>query len=88
MSWDGFNGNSDKLSGFNAGNKTCGCASHPMALQVLAGPVIEELEQMDKRSEKELPEDSVCLTPKEMRADERCYTLRHVIKLLKGDVKK
>jgi hypothetical protein len=31
----------------NTINKT-GCASHPMALQVLAGPVIEELEKTIK----------------------------------------
>jgi hypothetical protein len=34
----------------NTINKT-GCASHPMALQVLAGPVIEELERMQYNSE-------------------------------------
>lgn len=29
--------------------KHCGCASHPLALQVLAAPVIEELENRQKQ---------------------------------------
>ena len=45
MKWEAFNGNSDKLSGFNSGNHSCGCLYHPLALQVLAAPVIEELEE-------------------------------------------
>ena len=48
MKWEAFNGNSDKLSGFNSGNHSCGCLYHPLALQVLAAPVIEELEKEEK----------------------------------------
>ncbi len=43
MDWDGFHGNSDKLTGFNAANKTCGCLSHPLAREVLMADVVREL---------------------------------------------
>ena len=56
----------------------CGCMYHPFALQVLAKPVIEELERC-KREESILPED----TP------QYCFdmAIKYAIKLLKGETK-
>lgn len=51
MKWDGFDGNSDKLSGFNAGNKLCGCLSHPKAREVLMRGVVNELIKRAKKEE-------------------------------------
>ena len=38
-----------------------GCAAHPLALQVLAGPVIEELERLLKESADESYRDAIKL---------------------------
>ena len=55
-----------------------GCASHPLALQVLAGPVIEELEKRNARSKK-MNVGELCAGVREGRSE--------AIKLLKEGVK-
>lgn len=54
-----------------------GCASHPLALQVLSGPVIAELERC-KVQESLLPEE----TPQQIFD----MAMDYAIKLLKGEV--
>ena len=54
-----------------------GCASHPLALQVLAGPVIEELEKRDAR-------DSIHGVPTSQKKE----AYNEAIQLLKEGVKK
>ena len=46
--------------------------------------LIGKMETMRKVALKKLGPDGVCLTPGELRADERCETLRECIALLKG----
>lgn len=59
--------------------KIVGCASHPLALQVLAGPVIEELGKRNARSKK-MNVGELCAGVREGRGE--------AIKLLKEGVKK
>lgn len=56
-----------------------GCASHPLALQVLTGPVIEELERRNASSKK-MNVGMLCTGVREGREE--------AIKLLKEGVKK
>lgn len=83
MKWEAFNGNSDKLSGFNSGNHSCGCLYHPLALQVLAAPVIEELEReiKDQRELQSHHRGSHSEVHRKMGD-----ALEYAIQLLKGDV--
>jgi hypothetical protein len=63
-----------------------GCASHPLALQVLAAPVIEELERLKTEARKEHD----CAQSYGFRLDRRgkVDALELAIKLLKEGVKK